>query len=415
DPSPRGHATEHSRGVPGGRLRGLVPALLPGARRRAVPVAVRARGHRPRADAHARLDRRGARGGARARRQPRLLAVPRDRRARRPRLPALRPDRALVLRARRPRERVRGRAARARARERPHLRPRRSRPPGRARGRSVVGRAPADVERADAAPEPVPARSGARRAARAHDAAARRGGGRRGGPRHVPRRGHRLGRRPAHRRRGARLAEPRRPDRHGGESALRRGGDLRLEDLRAPERVAELDLHAPERDRRVGGARVLRQAGDRDVRLEEDMSSVDLEAKIPNNVGLRDNKRLLRALEKWQPAFLQWWRELGPKDFNQHDIYLRTAVGVGKGGWAHFDYVKMPDYRWGIFLAEGPEDRKIHFGDHVGEPVWNEVPGEHRNRLRRLIVTQGDTEPASVEQQRRLGHTAPSLYDLRSL
>jgi benzoyl-CoA 2,3-dioxygenase component B len=36
------------------------------------------------------------------------------------------------------------------------------------------------------------------------------------------------------------------------------------------------------------------------------------------------------------------------------------------------------------------------------------VPGEHRNALRRLIVTQGDTEPASVEQQRLLGHTAPS-------
>jgi benzoyl-CoA 2,3-dioxygenase component B len=145
------------------------------------------------------------------------------------------------------------------------------------------------------------------------------------------------------------------------------------------------------------------------------MSTVDLEAKIPNNVGLRDNKRLLRALEKWQPAFLQWWRDLGPADFNMHDVYLRTAVGVGKGGWAHFDHVKMPDYRWGIFLADGPEDRKIHFGDHLGEPVWNEVPGEHRNRLRRLIVTQGDTEPASVEQQRRLGHTAPSLYDMRSL
>jgi len=32
-----------------------------------------------------------------------------------------------------------------------------------------------------------------------------------------------------------------------------------------------------------------------------------------------------------------------------------------------------------------------------------------------LIVTQGDTEPASVEQQRLLGHTAPSLYDLRNL
>src|SRR6185312_9128139 len=35
--------------------------------------------------------------------------------------------------------------------------------------------------------------------------------------------------------------------------------------------------------------------------------------------------------------------------------------------------------------------------------------------LRRIIVTQGDTEPASVEQQRRLGASAPSLYDLRNL
>ncbi len=143
--------------------------------------------------------------------------------------------------------------------------------------------------------------------------------------------------------------------------------------------------------------------------------SIDLDAKIPNNVNLKDNKRLLRALEKWQPKFLEWWHEMGPSEFNMHDIYLRTAVGVGKGGWAHFDYVKMPDYRWGIFLAEGNENRKIHFGDMIGQPVWDEVPGEFRNRMRRLIVTQGDTEPASVEQQRLLAHTAPSLYDMRSL
>jgi benzoyl-CoA 2,3-dioxygenase component B len=43
------------------------------------------------------------------------------------------------------------------------------------------------------------------------------------------------------------------------------------------------------------------------------------------------------------------------------------------------------------------------------------VPGEYRAMLRRLIVIQGDTEPASVEQQRHLGKTAPSLYDLRNL
>jgi benzoyl-CoA 2,3-dioxygenase component B len=51
----------------------------------------------------------------------------------------------------------------------------------------------------------------------------------------------------------------------------------------------------------------------------------------------------------------------------------------------------------------------------MGLPVWQEVPGEYRNMLRRLIVTQGDTEPASVEQQRLLGQSAPSLYDLRNL
>jgi benzoyl-CoA 2,3-dioxygenase component B len=75
----------------------------------------------------------------------------------------------------------------------------------------------------------------------------------------------------------------------------------------------------------------------------------------------------------------------------------------------------MPDYRWGIFLEPPTPDRKVGFGDHLGEPAWQEVPGEYRNPLRRIIVTQGDTEPASVEQQRMLGKTAPSLYDLRNL
>jgi benzoyl-CoA 2,3-dioxygenase component B len=47
--------------------------------------------------------------------------------------------------------------------------------------------------------------------------------------------------------------------------------------------------------------------------------------------------------------------------------------------------------------------------------VWQKVPGEYRADLQRLIVIQGDTEPASVEQQRNLGATAPSLYDLRNI
>jgi benzoyl-CoA 2,3-epoxidase subunit B len=75
----------------------------------------------------------------------------------------------------------------------------------------------------------------------------------------------------------------------------------------------------------------------------------------------------------------------------------------------------MRDYRWGIFLAERNRDRRVAFGEHKDEPVWQQVPGEYRADLRRLIVIQGDTEPASVEQQRNLGATAPSLYDLRNL
>jgi benzoyl-CoA 2,3-dioxygenase component B len=138
--------------------------------------------------------------------------------------------------------------------------------------------------------------------------------------------------------------------------------------------------------------------------------------RIPNNVDLSSNKRLLRALEHWQPKYMQWWRDMGPQGFQDyHHVYLRTAVSVESDGWAHFEYVKLPEYRWGIFLADPVADRRIGFGDFFGRPVWQEVPGEFRNPLRRLIVTQGDTEPASVEQQRWLGQRCPSLYDLRNL
>ncbi len=144
-------------------------------------------------------------------------------------------------------------------------------------------------------------------------------------------------------------------------------------------------------------------------------ANADYNELIPNNVGLASDRRLKRALEHWHPKFLAWWRAYGPERYQDKDVYLRTAVSVDKHGWAHFDYVKMPAYRWGIFLAEGGDDKRIKFGDHHGEAVWREVPGEYRGPLRRLIVTQGDTEPASVEQQRRLAATAPSLIDMRSL
>jgi len=136
---------------------------------------------------------------------------------------------------------------------------------------------------------------------------------------------------------------------------------------------------------------------------------------IPNNVDLAGDKVLQRALEHWQPQFRAWWGEMGPEGSSAYDVYLRTAVSVDRAGWAQFGYVKMPDYRWGIFLNPAEADRTIGFGAHRGEPVWQQVPGEYRANLRRIIVTQGDTEPASVEQQRHLGLTCPSMYDLRNL
>jgi benzoyl-CoA 2,3-dioxygenase component B len=137
--------------------------------------------------------------------------------------------------------------------------------------------------------------------------------------------------------------------------------------------------------------------------------------RIPNNVDLKSDPKLQKALEKWQPDFLKWWDDVGPEGFDNDHIYLRTAISVEPEGWAHFDHVKMSEYRWGIFLNPPEKDRHIPFGDNLGKTVWNEVPGEFRKELRRIIVTQGDTEPASVEQQRLLGKTAPSLYDLRNL
>jgi benzoyl-CoA 2,3-dioxygenase component B len=143
--------------------------------------------------------------------------------------------------------------------------------------------------------------------------------------------------------------------------------------------------------------------------------TVDYDGLIPNNVGLNADARLRRALESWHPGYLDWWQARGPEGFQESLVYLRTAVSVDPEGWAKFGYVRMPEYRWGILLAPAVEGRRIAFGAHKGEPAWQEVPGEHRAMLRRLIVVQGDTEPAAVEQQRYLGRTAPSLYDLRNL
>ena len=146
-----------------------------------------------------------------------------------------------------------------------------------------------------------------------------------------------------------------------------------------------------------------------------DGMNVNYDGLIPNNVDLNSDLRVRKALETWHPGYIDWWKDMGPEGFQEALVYLRTAVSVDPKGWAKFGYVRMPDYKWGILLAPAVVGRVIPFGQHRGEPAWQEVPGEYRAMLRRLLVIQGDTEPASVEQQRFLGATAPSLYDLRNL
>ena len=110
------------------------------------------------------------------------------------------------------------------------------------------------------------------------------------------------------------------------------------------------------------------------------MAGIDYTSLIPNNVALHENRRLQRALEDWQPKFLEWWHDMGPNGFQAKDVYLRTAVSVDAQGWAKFGYVKMPDYRWGIFLAEPEAGRQVNFGDHKGQPPGRRCPASTAGR-----------------------------------
>src|SRR3978361_2132918 len=100
-------------------------------------------------------------------------------------------------------------------------------------------------------------------------------------------------------------------------------------------------------------------------------TSADYTEKIPNNVDLHEDRRLQRALESWQPNFLSWWESMGPT-LPTEDVYLRTAVNVGREGWAHFGHVAMRDYRWGIFLAARGQARW-----RLGARPGRAAPGPH--------------------------------------
>ena len=66
------------------------------------------------------------------------------------------------------------------------------------------------------------------------------------------------------------------------------------------------------------------------------MSTMNYSDKIPNNVNLAEDRTLQRALESWQPNFIDWWGDAGPEGSGNFEVYLRTATSVDPQGWAHF-------------------------------------------------------------------------------
>ena len=90
-------------------------------------------------------------------------------------------------------------------------------------------------------------------------------------------------------------------------------------------------------------------------------------------------------------------------------------------GWQKdigLDAPEFKEYRFDAKYGELPVN-EIEFGDYKGQLRWKtlmHIPDQRiRDAAQNLIVYQGDTEFASVEQQRRLFETAPSRYDYLSL
>jgi benzoyl-CoA 2,3-epoxidase subunit B len=100
------------------------------------------------------------------------------------------------------------------------------------------------------------------------------------------------------------------------------------------------------------------------------------------------------TFDDWVDLFHQWQKDIG---------YDTTLLG---------------DFHFESKFSE-EDSPVIEFGDYKGRPKWQtygQIPNQQvKDALLNLIVYQGDTEFASVEQQRTLVNTAPSDYDLKSL
>lgn len=102
----------------------------------------------------------------------------------------------------------------------------------------------------------------------------------------------------------------------------------------------------------------------------------------------------ISTFDDWVDYFKQWQKDIG------------------------YDQELLGDYKFETKLGE-LHSQEIEFGDFTGQRKWErigQIPNQSiRDALLNLIVYQGDTEFASVEQQKNLLETAPTDYDRQSL
>jgi benzoyl-CoA 2,3-epoxidase subunit B len=102
----------------------------------------------------------------------------------------------------------------------------------------------------------------------------------------------------------------------------------------------------------------------------------------------------IATFDDWVDYFRQWQKDIG------------------------YDPSLLGDYKFETKLGE-LHTSEIEFGDFKGQRKWEraeQMPNQSiRDALLNLIVYQGDTEFASVEQQKNLLDTAPTDYDRQSL
>jgi 1,2-phenylacetyl-CoA epoxidase catalytic subunit len=118
------------------------------------------------------------------------------------------------------------------------------------------------------------------------------------------------------------------------------------------------------------------------------------QARVLKGVGMSGKLAKIGTFSDWVGLFDDW----------------RKDIGVNRGAIAEFKF----DTLFGAI-----ETDEIQFGSYKGRRKWEnlrQVPTQQmRDALINLIVYQGDTEFASVEQQRNLFESAPSDWDRKAI